>query len=186
MAHTFKAEGIILKRKNFSEADKLITILTRHQGKIVVIAKGIRRIRSKKSAHLELFNVVSLFLAEGRNFDIVTEVQSLETFPELRLDIHKIAYCYELVEVVDKLCPDHQEVEFVYEQLLNVIRKLNVCDPEKYDELIDKFFLTILWELGFLPMDQHLSGISLRRYIEQLTEHSLKSQRLLTKVTGKI
>ncbi|MBI4096902.1 MAG: DNA repair protein RecO, partial [Candidatus Levybacteria bacterium] len=51
---TFRTEGIIIKRKNFGEADRILTVFTKEYGKLQVKAKGIRRIPSRRSAHVEL------------------------------------------------------------------------------------------------------------------------------------
>jgi DNA repair protein RecO (recombination protein O) len=50
--------GLVIKRANFSEADKLVTLFTREVGKATFVAKGVRRVKSRRSAHLELFNLV--------------------------------------------------------------------------------------------------------------------------------
>jgi len=65
MSRSYKAEGIILKRINFSEADKILTIFTKRHGKVRAIAKGVRRLTSRKAGSVELFNQAGLFLLEG-------------------------------------------------------------------------------------------------------------------------
>lgn len=89
MSRTYKTEGIILKRINLGEADKIITLYSRHYGKIRCIAKGIRNITSRKGGNLELFNRVAIFLAKGKNLDIITEVQLLDSFSGFRQDLKK-------------------------------------------------------------------------------------------------
>jgi len=64
---SYKAEGIVIKRKNFGEADRILTVFTKKYGKIKVLAKGVRRITSRRGPNVELFNQVELVLHQGRN-----------------------------------------------------------------------------------------------------------------------
>ena len=80
MHHSFKTEGIILKRMNYGEADRILTIYTLHHGKIRAMAKGVRKLQSRKAGSLELFNHSVLFLIKGKNLDLVTEAQTIDLF----------------------------------------------------------------------------------------------------------
>jgi len=51
---SYKTEGIIIKRKNFGEADRILTIFTKNKGKISIVAKGVRKINSRRAPHIEL------------------------------------------------------------------------------------------------------------------------------------
>ena len=52
----FKTEGIIIKRRDYGEADRILTVMTREYGKLKIKAKGVRKITSRRSAHIELLN----------------------------------------------------------------------------------------------------------------------------------
>jgi len=77
---SYKTEGIVLKRINYGEADRILTIYTKRHGKIRAIAKGVRKLTSRKAGSLELFNNVVLFLVKGKNLDIITEAQTVDLF----------------------------------------------------------------------------------------------------------
>ena len=62
MSRAYKTEAIIIKRRNFGEADRILTILTKNYGKIQVRAPGVRKITSRRSSHIELLNFSSLTL----------------------------------------------------------------------------------------------------------------------------
>ena len=53
---TYKIEGIVLRRRNLGEADRILTVLSRESGKISIKAPGVRRIPSRRSSHVELLN----------------------------------------------------------------------------------------------------------------------------------
>ena len=82
---TYTVEGIVIKRQNIGEADKLITLFTETLGKITLLARGIRKSSSRRVGSLELFNQVKVSAARGRGeLDTLTEVQLLNSFSPWR------------------------------------------------------------------------------------------------------
>src|ERR1700704_6194357 len=111
---TFSAEAIVLRKANFSEADQVVTLLTRFHGKIAAVAKGVRKMGSRKGGNLDLLNHVKLHLAEGKNMDIITEVDLLSAFSILKKDLDRITLAYQIVESLDKFLTPNQENEQVF------------------------------------------------------------------------
>ena len=122
---TYKTEGIIIKRINFGEADRILTIFTKHYGKIKAIAKGIRKIKSRRAPHLELFNQTVLFLYKGKNLDIITEAQLVDSFSTLRKNLRKVAFAFGVCELVDQLTREGQKQLKAYELLKACLNDLN-------------------------------------------------------------
>src|SRR5437870_10329790 len=90
----YRVDAVILKRSDMGEADRLLTIFTPSLGKVRVIAKGVRKIQSRKSGHVELFTHVNLLIARGRNLDIVTQAETIEPYLALRGDLERTAYAF--------------------------------------------------------------------------------------------
>ena len=173
MIRTYKTEGIVLNRKNFGEADKLLTIYTKHYGKIRAIAKGIRKTTSRKAGSLELFNHCVLFLAKGRNLDIITETQTINSFRLWRKNLTKVGVAYYFCELVDKLTPDGQSNRNVFELLKEYLVKIS---DNGLLALSRSFEENLLNELGFgIPADIKSRPGSLKNYIESITERSINS-----------
>ena len=84
--HSSKASGIIIKRSNFAEADRILTILTDRLGKIKAIAKGVRKTRSHLAGSLEPYMLVDLQLHEGKTFYIVTGAEIMEEYQNIHSD----------------------------------------------------------------------------------------------------
>jgi DNA repair protein RecO (recombination protein O) len=149
---TFKVKAIILKRINFYEADRLITAFSEFKGKLIFIAKGIKKPLSKMAGHLELFNLVDLVLAEGRNFDLATQVEATKTFPKLRSNLKKMALAFYFAELVDQLTPEQQPHPKIF-QLMNLIltRLDSQEDKLSQDTLLPYFVFNLLKDLGYLP-----------------------------------
>lgn len=179
MDRTYKTQAVILARKNFGEADRILILFTKHYGKIRVRAPGIRKTISRKSAHLELFNLSNLFLAAGKNLDIVTEAETVDSFQGIRKDLKKISLAYYFCELVDGLCAEREENQEVFDLIIEAFKKLEIAGD---DNLKDDFSCRLLWNLGFLAKEKRLEGFDLESFIENLLERKIKSQRLLRKI----
>ena len=157
----FKTEGIILKRKNFGEADRILTVFSVNRGKISVLAKGVRRITSRRAGNVELLNRVAMYLHPGKNFLILTEAIALDTFPKLKEDLTLSTYAYHILELIDKLTAENQENRILYAHLVQVLQRLSK-NPRQI--LVRAFEAKILSNLGFTTFQRggvnvsHLEG----------------------------
>lgn len=115
---TFRTEAIVLRRKDFGEADRLLTLFTPDTGKIRVIAKGIRKPRSRKAGHLELYTRSNLLLARGRDMDIITQAVTVDAYRPLREDLLRSTYGSYCIELLDKFTPDEAENKPLYDLLV--------------------------------------------------------------------
>lgn len=97
---SYSDEGIVLARRNFGEADRILSIYTKNHGRISVIAKGIRKTTSKKRGHLEIFSYIKFQVADGRGIGILTEVETLNNFEIVRKDLKKVSLAYFFCEVI--------------------------------------------------------------------------------------
>lgn len=145
--HGIKTEGIILKRRNLGEADRIITVFTQNLGKITVLAKGVRRITSRRAGNVELLNRVSMYLHQVKSFLILTEAISLNTFQKIKGELMLSTYAYHLIELVDKLTAENQENRIIYENLVEVLKRL---EQQPRQILIRAFEAKILSNLGFI------------------------------------
>jgi DNA repair protein RecO (recombination protein O) len=182
MLRKYKLEGIILKRKNIHEADKIITLLSFTHGKVVLIAKGARKIKSRRASHLELFNKVDLTVYKSRNFVSVTEVQTIEGYPNIRSDIRNLAYVFRIAEILDRLCAENEENKYIYFLLCDFLKSINDSDSADIEIHSADLILRILWELGFLAQGKILKKEAINSYLEEILENRLKSNSLLSKV----
>lgn len=168
----FKVEGIILKRRNFGEADRILTVFTHQRGKISVLAKGVRRITSRRAGNVELLNRVIMFLHQTKGMPILTEAKAINTFPKLKEDLTLSAYAFHIIELVDKLTAENQENRILYEHLVEVLRRLE-RNPRQI--LIRAFEAKILSNLGFMSFQNpevsiqfHLGGRILGEMLAKL------------------
>lgn len=179
----YKAEGIILSRKNSGEADRILTVFTREYGKIRVIAKGVRRVNSRRAPHLEVFHECSFIIHRGASMDSVSEVYSLRSFETIRSDLSLISMAYLYCELVSLLLADHQEHADVYDLMKQSLRLLD-DRGEVVAGSAREFALELLWTLGFLPRNKSLVGKKLEAFVESIAERRLKTPKFLRKLSG--
>jgi len=123
--HVYTTEAFVLKRMDFGEADRILTLLTPREGKVRAIAKGVRRTTSRMAGHLELFTRTSLLLAQGRDLDIITQSEARERFDHLRAALWHGTYAFYAAELVDRFLEDQGEHQRVYYLLLDTFRRLD-------------------------------------------------------------
>jgi DNA repair protein RecO (recombination protein O) len=146
----YRVQAIILKRTDFGEADRILTMVTPEHGKVRAIAKGARKPASRKSGHIELFAHSMLLLAKGRHLDVVTQADTLDAFMPLRGNLERLGYAYYLAELVDQFSEEESENRPLYDLLLNALRWL--CDANCEPELLARYFeLHLLQHVGYRP-----------------------------------
>lgn len=180
----YKIEGIILRRINLGEADRILTVLSKESGKISVKAPGVRRIPSRRSAHIELLNLSQLTLyASSRMFlPIVTEAQTLEDFSSIKDNLHKIGCAYYICELVSGLCPENQENRRVFFELRSTLSDL--AQTSNALGLVKNFEKNLLAELGFWTEVKLLQTQDSRMVMERLLEKKLKTIRVMPLFTA--
>ena len=145
----YRTEAIVLARMNLGEADRIFTLFTPHYGKLRVIAKGVRKSRSRLGPHLEIFSRCHLHLSRGRDLDVVTSAETVDAYPPLRDDLDVLGHASHLVELVARLTEDRQEQERVYDLLRGSLSLL--ADGVDPFAVTRHFEFMLLVALGYRP-----------------------------------
>ena len=149
----YRTRAIILKRREQGEADRVITIFTPEFGKRVVIAKGVRKPTSRKAGHLEPFTHVSLMLARGKTWDIITGAQTITSFRRLREDLDRTAYAYYFCELLDAFVQEEDPHPELFDLLVTAFRRL---EASPNPPLTARWYeLALLQQVGFAPQLFH-------------------------------
>jgi len=147
--HSYRAQAIVLGHIEYGEADRILRLFTYEKGKITAIAKGVRKIRSRKAGHLEPFTHVNLFLAKGRDMDIITQAETVDGFMGLREDLRRVAYANYIVEVLDRFTYEEGPNVGVFRLLVNTLSHLD--RQENLETVIHYYEIRLLDHLGFRP-----------------------------------
>jgi DNA repair protein RecO (recombination protein O) len=147
---SFRTDAIILKRRDFGEADRLLTILTPRYGKLDVIAKGARKPTSSKTGHVELFTRADMLIHKGRDLDLAVQAEMTKPFLELREDLHRGAYAGYVAELMDRFTNKGDEDAGRLMSLLDeTLNRLCVDDDPRL--AVRYYEIRLLDEVGFRP-----------------------------------
>lgn len=146
---SIRAEAVVLRHTNWGEADRILTLYTRQLGKVRAIAKGVRKMRSRKSGHLEPFTQVNLQLARGRDMFIITQAEATNTYLHLRDNLVGVGYASYVVELLDRFTFDDDENPPLFHLLANTLKRL---DQESRSFLAVRYYeVRLLDLLGYRP-----------------------------------
>lgn len=140
------AEGIILSRTDFGEADRIITMLTPDNGKLRLVARGVRRMKSKLAGGIELFSISHITYIKGRgDLDTLVSTRLVKHYEHIVKDIGRTMLGYDLIKILNKATED--EPEPAYFELLQ--QAFEALDNEAIDvQLIRLWFAMQLLRLG--------------------------------------
>jgi DNA repair protein RecO (recombination protein O) len=120
----YRAEGVVIRRMDLGEADRIVTLFTLQQGKLRAVAKGVRRPESHLGGNLELFVRANVLLARGRNLDIITQAEMIDAYKGLREDLACIQGAFYLGELLDGLAAEGLANQPAYHLLLEALAAL--------------------------------------------------------------
>ncbi len=143
----YRTEALILRRRDFGEADRLLTIAT-PAGKYQVIAKGVRKTTSRIAGHIELFTHTTMLLAIGRNLDVITQSHVLQRFATLHADLTRLSRAYYVAELYDMLA-HHEENPPLFQLLVQTIATLDTTS--NLDLALRAYELRLLHLAGYRP-----------------------------------
>ena len=147
----YKTEAIVLRTMELGEADRVLTVLTPRLGKLRVIAKGVRRPRSRIGGGLQPFSDVQLVLAVGRTFDVVTSSSLEDPHLELRNDLYSTAAAWYVVELADRFCEGAADSHDAFRLLAQALSALDAGGEIEREVVARWFELSLLDVMGFRP-----------------------------------
>src|SRR5438270_5774934 len=154
---TYQADAIVLRRLDYGEADRILTLLTREHGKLAAIAKGSRRAKARSGSGLDLFTRSQMMLAKGRNLDVVAQSERRGDTRNISGDLQRTAYACLVAEVADKVLEDRHPVDDVFQLVATTIEQLN--SPSRTARADAAWFLMRILELlGYQPQLQICAG----------------------------
>lgn len=146
---SFRVEAVVLRHSDWGEADRLVGLYTREMGKVRAIAKGARKLRSRKAGHLEPFTRLSLLLARGRDMLLITQAETIDAHLPIQDDLMLIGYASYIIELLDRFTYEEGENRALYRLLSESLDRLS-SDPEP--ALVVRYYeIRLLDLLGFRP-----------------------------------
>jgi len=143
-------QSIILSRRDLRENDQIISLYTREQGKVEVLARGVKKILSKNSAHLEPGCFVEAEIIPGKEISHLGSVQPINIFKNIRGDLSKLLLSGYALAWLNNLIQPHEKDERLFDliyQWLGYLDKLS--DTEVGSLILDLLVVRVLAVLGF-------------------------------------
>lgn len=171
-----RTRAIVLRRTNYGEADRILKLIT-PQGQRSVIAKGVRREKSKLAGGIELFAISDVVLQQGRgDLGILTSARLVQFYSHILDDYDRLQFAYEAVNLVAKASEHVDEPEW-YDVLSEVYMGLNEASVPL--QLVQAWFYLHYAELtGYeLNLRADVNGAALdqaKTYMYDINERGLR------------
>lgn len=179
MAKSYSATGIILKRSDVGEADRIVTTFSREYGKIAAIAKGCRKLSSSRAAALEPGSHSKIYLIGTKSLPILTQAQLITDFSHAKKDLVSMRKVFEVLEIIDSLLVEEDIQERVFGHTLAIFEHLNEKSETK-SSVVRAHLTAIVEILGFADRDDLTGNKPFRDYVEELTQKKLKAFAFLS------
>jgi DNA repair protein RecO (recombination protein O) len=155
MPGLYKDEGVVLRTIKLGEADRIVTLFTRDNGKVRAVAKGIRKTKSRFGGRLEPFTRVSLVVYKGRNLDTITSADIVSSAKRVRADYQRLTAAAALADLVDKVTPERERADSVYALL---VAGLEALGERGATTVVPAFAVKLLSISGYHPQLQVCAG----------------------------
>ena len=123
-SHLYRDTAVVLRTYKLGESDRIVVLLTEEHGKIRAIAKGVRKTTSKFGARLEPMSHVRLLLSQGRELDIVSQAESVETLRPMLQDLDHLTNCIAVLEAADQMTLDREPAPHLYRMVVGALRTI--------------------------------------------------------------
>jgi DNA repair protein RecO (recombination protein O) len=165
---SYNINGIVLKGINFKDSDKIFSILTREMGRISVLARGVRKISSRRAGNLDTLNLICAKITEGsKGFKQIEEVRTVNSFRDIKksYDLSRLAFF--MAELVYRNLEEGENSEQILSKFVSCLKSFS--NPNLRPVLIVNYFeLELLKELGYEYQPQ--SNFVNSRVLKVITE----------------
>jgi len=165
----YRTEAIVLKRRDYGEADRLLTVFTPNHGKLVLLGKGVRKTQSRKAGHVELFTLSTLLIAKARTWDLVTQAETIETYLPLRESLLRTSYGYYVAELLDGFTQEHDSHPTMWRLLCETLERLAASKEETLALAVRFYDLHLLMLAGYQP--QLFTCVACQAALEPVTNY---------------
>lgn len=146
----FRVNGLVIKDESKGEYDKMLTILTEKYGKLFVMGKGVKSVRSRHMAATQLFSYSSFNLRKKGNYYYITDSDLIESYYEIRNDVQKYALSAFVCEVMYEISREGIEEAALLKLSLNTLYAI-AKDIRPAEIIRAAFELRVAAECGFTP-----------------------------------
>lgn len=170
-SRSFKTEAVVLKKKDLLNRDVLISLFTQDLGRLTVFAKGVKKITSRRSPHLQTGNLINVLVSHKNDHYYLQETELVSGFSELKSQENKVKALYLMLFVIEKLLPENQKEIKTYNLIKNFLIDLTKLTNPKL--ITVKYLNNIVIQLGYL--DKEVDFVELRSLMEEIIGEKIPS-----------
>lgn len=149
MSRLYRDTGVVLRTYKLRESDRIVVLLTAENGKVRAVAKGVRKTKSKFGSRLEPMSHVKVLLYRGRELDIVSQTESVESLAPMLNSLDRASQGMAALEAVDMIAIERQPNRPLYEMLVGALRTIA---ERQSPVVVPAFFWKLLAAEGFRPV----------------------------------
>lgn len=176
-ARNFTTTGLVLKRTQVGETDRIISLLTQDYGKLTCVAKGVRKLKSSKRAFLEPGNIVNAYCIKTQSMPLLTQATLETDCSQMPLTLDKLRQLTQVLEIYERLFVEDELDERIYARAI-LIRN-HVINSTATNGKIRAHLDKLIAELGYQP-PQESKYTNISDYIAALSDRPLRSFDYLT------
>ncbi len=157
MSRTSKTEGIILKKKNLPTQDMIVTIFSHEMGKIRILAKGVKKISSKRLPHLQTGNIINAVIYSSEKGLYLQETTLISGLSQIKNDPKKISFIYFYFHLIDRLLPENQQELTIYNAVKRFL--IDLSGSTTTIPLLEKHLNILFKKLGYINKKSSLDEL---------------------------
>jgi DNA repair protein RecO (recombination protein O) len=147
----YRTLGFVLKKEDRGEQDQLFTIFTKDFGKLKVLGRAIRKIKSKLRASIQPFYLAEVEFIQGKSYKILTDAVRIERFKKIEKDLDKLKIAIEISEISDRLIKGEERDKKIGNLILEAFKRLNKYPSQQGFIVFHYFLWNFFSTLGYCP-----------------------------------
>lgn len=168
-SRSIKTEAIVLKKKDLLNKDVLISFFTQDLGRLTVFAKGVKKIISKRSPHLQTGNLINILISNKNDQYYLQESQLISGFSKLKKIDNNVKQLYSFLFVLDRILPEQQKETKIYNLTKNFL--IDLSESPKSGSIIIDYLTKAIRLMGYL--DRKISQTELKSLIEEIINEKI-------------
>lgn len=169
MPQTLKTNAFVLRKKNLPNQDVFISLFTEESGKLSLIAKGIKKITSKRQPHIQTGNLIEIIAQRRTDRFYLQDTKLVSVFFKIKADSEKMKHLYLALFIIDRLLPESQQDLQLYANLQEYIIALSEKETDR--SRLFEFMNRLMIHLGYF--DKPVDPDRLKTSIENLIHEKL-------------
>ncbi len=148
-----KTEAIVLKSIKFGDTSKIATLYTKDCGKIKVIAKGIRKPKSRLAGALQTLSHIQIVFYKKRTSEIylLSQSETIKTYQSLYKDLNRYVFASATLELLDRLITGEESNPQLFELMKANLSFMESCSEESLEKSFCSYALKLAHLLGYKP-----------------------------------